>query len=387
METKNFFGYFKESENRKLLASYLMFFAVIASILQIVLFYSFFSVPFNVSLIITYVTAVFVALSVVLVLDKQPNIIKILWAVLIGAFTITFIINGVALDYICNTIIFLGLLTVLPNIKIDKIVAYVFFGFYMVYILSVAIFANKFGQEGSLIVLNTNSSSFFCFCAEVMIIAFAFKFKLTGKIICYAFVAGLIVMQFLFDGRSSLIGTALVIIFLVLQKYLNKINGKVAKWIAGALFFGGIAFALAYLGLYKLFGDDVYFMGKDIFTGREIIWSDAFNQVNEKYGWFFGIGLRLDSLSVNGVTGFTNLHNQAMGYYVTFGAIVLIAYTFLLAKLVERLTCGKNKMLTVLLFVLIIMSYFDTILYSTTNGVHLIIVLMLVYHFTQTKEA
>ena len=151
--------------------------------------------------------------------------------------------------------------------------------------------------------------------------------------------------------------------------------------------FGAIIFALAYLGLYKLLGDDVYFLGKDIFSGREVIWADAFNQVNAERGWFFGIGGRFISTSVStGNVGNLSLHNQMMAYYTLYGVLPLIAFVLLFVNLTEKSSNRKNKFFTIFLFVIMIVSYFETLIFYTSTVQNVVLALILAYFFTQDKE-
>ncbi len=368
------------------MASFLVMTTMLISFLHIVLIYSFFNIEGILSLTLTYITTILIALSVILLFSELSDALKITWFVLLIVFLISYIVNHGGIDYICNTIIILGLFTALPNVKLDKRFIWAFLFFYLLYAVLVFIFANKSVDDTGIITLNPNGSCFIFLCAEIILVALSFRFDVKGKAICLIGVLLFVVGQFLFGGRSSLIGTCLILLYFFFHNKINNITPKFAKWTTFGLILGGILFALLYLALYKILGDDVYFLGKDIFSGREVIWMDAFNQVNAECGWFFGIGLRLKSIAVNGFDGFTNLHNQSMGYYVTFGATTLIAYAVLFSLISQRLTFGKNKMFTYTLFLFIILSYFDTILYSTANIVHLILVFVLVYYFSKEKE-
>ena len=384
---KNLFGILKKNENRKIIASYLVLTAVAISMLQLILFYSFFSFWGTFSVVMTYVATALIFLSVLMVITELSNKIKILWLCFFVVFAISFCISGYALEYVFNTIKVLGLLTVLPNIKMNKKIIYVIFFIYILYASLVALLADRDLYETNTIILNTNTSSFICLCAEIVLVALSLTLKKAGKMLCFIGALLFVVMQFTFSGRASLIGTVLIVLYIAFQKYFDKISQKTIKIIAICLCFGAIIFALAYLGLYKLLGDDVYFLGKDIFSGREAIWADAFNQVNAERGWFFGIGGRFRSTSVStGNVGNLSLHNQMMAYYTLYGALPLIAFVLLFVNLTEKSSIRKSKFFTVFLFVIMIVSYFETLIFYTSTVQNVVLALILAYFFTQDKE-
>ncbi len=384
---KNFFGILKKIENRKIIASYLVLVAVAISMLELILFHSFFNVATIVKLILGYCSFGLMALSVLLLLDEYSNVFKFLWLFLILSFLVSFLINKSYFDYILYTISFLGLLTVLPSIKIHKRILCGVFLVYILYSIIIAIFANKTETDNSILInwQNTNTSSFTCFGAQIVLLAVSFMLNKKWKIACYCGVVLFIVAEFMFFGRSSIIGTAVVILYLIFQKWFNRISPKTSKWVTVGLCLGAIVFVLLYLVLFKLLGDGVYIFGKDLFSGREIIWMDAFNQVNEYHGWFFGIGDRFISESHYGVYTGSGLHNSMLAYYTLYGGVTLVAVIMLLSKSMERITaCFKNKFFVFFIFAFILAAYFEVHLLSAVVNKFQIIVLA--YFFTQDKE-
>lgn len=385
---KNIFNFFKSRENRKTVVSRLIMAVMIVSLLQLMIIYSFFNRYSLFNTILNYCLFGLISLSVILLLDEISTAVKYLWLFLLLSFFVSYLINLSQLDYIFKTFIFLGLLTVLPSIKIDKRIIFGAFILYMFYAVMIAILANKTNEENSLIIneLNTNTSTFVCFCAEVVLLAFSFKLNKKYRILCYIAVAFFIVAECIFFGRTSIIATFIVIVCYIFQKFFNKMSNKTIKWITLGLCFGGIIVTLLYLLLFKLLGDGVYIFGKDIFSGREVIWRDALKQVNEYHGWFFGIGDRFLSESHYGSYTSEGLHNQMMSYFIVYGGFVFIAFSLLFSKVVENNSCHKNKFFNAFLFAFIITLYFETFIVYNYTSQNLILTVLFAYLFTKDDE-
>ncbi len=329
------------------------------------------------------------ALSLLMVVLSIPDMSKglqILWLGLFSALSISYLTHFTGLEYACNTVVFLGCITVLPQIKWKKEWTGILLLVFTVYFAIMGLFVNRtLDDKSSLMYLNPNGVCFVIVLYQCILLAYARTQEKARKILLYGVAVATIYIQLQFQGRASLIGTGLLFLYCVLQKFFDRFSRRRIKWLTIALCAGGILFAYFYVYvLYALMGNDKLFFGKDIFTGREVIWSDAFAQIRRH--WFFGIGNKLYSIPVNGDYGPTNLHNQMMGYYVTFGLFSAIFYALLLGVLTSRVGKGKRKTFVALIVILIINSYFDTVLYSTANMVYLPITLTIIHNFDNEKE-
>ena len=312
--------------------------------------------------------------------------LQILWLGLFSALAISYLTHFTGAEYACNTVIFLGCITVLPQIKWKKTWTELLLLVFTVYFAIMGLFVNRtLDDKSSLIYMNPNTVCFVIVLYQCVLVAYARKLDKVRKILLYAAALATVYIQLQFNGRASLIGTAILLIYCLLQRFFDRFSRRRLKWLTVALCAGGILFAYFYVYvLYALLGDDRLFLGKDIFTGREVIWSDAFAQIRRH--WFFGIGNKLYSIPVNGDYGPTNLHNQMMGYYVTFGLFSAVFYALLLGVLTARAGKGKRKTFIALIVILIISSYFDTVLYSTANMAYLPITLTIIHNFDNEKE-
>lgn len=95
----------------------------------------------------------------------------------------------------------------------------------------------------------------------------------------------------------------------------------------------GIAFPAFYLSLYR---NNIDFMafGKNLYTGREAIWNNMFNALNQnKMNWLFGLGSKAILWKGHSL----NVHNDYFGVMVNFGIIGFALYYGFIFKLVVKI--------------------------------------------------
>lgn len=377
--------YGKEQKRKKLLNDCMLLFMILATI-RLFVCVTFFQIPEILSTLLTFFTAGVVAVEVLLALPDMNKNLQGLWKFLLLSLGISYLVHFTGLEYICNTIILLGTLTVLPQTKMKREWTEGFLLAFTFYVFLLSLFADRtLEDENAFIYLNPNGIAFVFVLNQFVLVSYARTLGIWRKIVIYIIAVASVFIQIQFGGRSSLIGTGALVVYCVLQKWFDGFSRRRIKWLSIILCIGSILFTYFYaIVLYGWLGDDTFFLGKDIFSGREVIWTDAFEQI--KGHWFFGIGNTLGSISVNGDTGATNIHNQMLGYFVCFGLFAMIAYMLLYSVLAARLCKGKRKTATAFAIILIVMSYFDTILYSTANMVYLPIALTIVFNFDNEKE-
>lgn len=340
------------------------------------------------TLALTAIMAILAASAVIAAFSQLQGCVRIYWIVFLLFLLVSYCIHGSGLEYICNTIIFLGIVTVLPYVRLAYDSAVLLGVLYGVYALLVVLFAPRFASDAeALIPLNTNGSGFVLVLLQFCLAAFAGANKKYAWPL-YGLIGIAIPFQLQFAGRSSLLGTVLLLVYLLGRRFFDRFSGSLIKALSAGLAAFAVIFAYLYaVVLFDIVGHgNVFFFGKDIFTGRQEIWADAFQQLQGH--WLFGIGNSLKSIVVGDDTsGVTNLHNQIMGYLTCFGLTVTLFYIILLAGLTVKVyKSGRRKYTTALLLILIIMSYFDTILYSSNNMVYLPIVLVIVYSCDKQGE-
>lgn len=300
----------------------------------------------------------------------------------------SFFVQGTALEYIRNTLFFLGTLALLPYVKLNRKAVWGFLAAYLLHFLLLAIFARRSWQDTDAIIsqLNENTTSFVCFCTGALLLGFGATVK--GRWIRFAvYLIGLGCFGFilLFGGRTAMIAAVLYCGYFLLKGFFGKTKQRTVEIAVALIFMLGVAFAYFYSEiLYEWKGaDGLTLLGKDIFTGRQRIWSDAFEQL--KGNFFFGLGYNfVTEYNQQGVIkSGVNLHSQPMGYLVSYGIFAFLFYALLLARLVRRAGMGK-KMTVGFLIAMIVGSYFEVSLFSTHVIIYQPIVLVLLHHFDRS---
>lgn len=346
----------------------------------------FFSTQNNIiSLVLAVVSAAVVLYGIWLIKNSIERHLKVLWLGILFIFSIVFLIHKSGFEYICNTITVLGVLTVLPKVNIKKQFLYFYIIVFTVYSVLIALFAPKLGSAPSTIIhVNTNGSSYVMFYLFYIMLVFASKskYKIIPSLVCVLAVG----FQFLFGGRSVLIGTAVILIYVLFRKNFDKLRKKTVRNLSFFICILGIAFAYFYaIVLYNKVGyGTIKIFGKDIFTGRHIIWQAAFDCLQGHF--LFGIG---NTLTAGNYPGVVNVHNQMLGFLTCFGSITTILIILLIGFLIAEFFKRKQTNFCVaFVMTVIIMSYFETIFYASVNSVLFIVAFIIVsaLELTNIKE-
>ncbi|WWR19220.1 O-antigen ligase family protein [Lachnospiraceae bacterium JLR.KK009] len=200
------------------------------------------------------------------------------------------------------------------------------------------------------------------------------------KAIKFLSVIGLSLVTFscivLCRSRTSLAALLVVVIFDMFfgkRICLSKKLASVAYW---GIIVAGILLPFGYVFIWKntLLGS-MSILGKNIFTGRQIIWINLFEYMkqNPKTIWI-GTGYNTDFY----IKKSFNLHNSYMQIFAEFGIIVfLIYFLFLFYVLSMAYKGGKisqNKRNYLMMgFFLLIVGYTETILINGTTLIFLVL--------------
>ena len=361
-----------EKTKKSAVASVVLILMMLISLFRIFYSDTFFVASENVKRALAAAVSLLSAIGVLFVFDYLPKKVKFWWFAFLGFLLIAYVQHFSGLEYICNTISFLGLLTILPFICISKTVSRICILGFSVFVLLIMIFANRFKEgEETLINLNTNLSGFVLFLFEFIMLAMSQKYRkgVVKRYVFYLIFLIAFIFQVQYASRSSLIATVLMIIYFLFKAFFNRVSrGNIFNLVV-FLSFMAILFAYFYsVTLYDIIGKgNLIIFGKDIFTGRQIIWRDAFEQLGGN--WFFGLGNRLDSyMNENG----TNLHNQMMGYLVTFGILVVIPMVILMGNLLKELK-KDNILVVAFILILLVVCFFETSIYSSSTNAFIVL--------------
>lgn len=241
-----------------------------------------------------------------------------------------------------------------------------------------AIKANKFNPNGGGFLLTL------LFCASLVILlkqrTFWNKtFFLTICIISFC-------LQFVFISRTAMLGLILFEIAVFLFRAKKKTaKFKSAFYILLVLAVLGIVVAYIYSEvLYGMLGrGNIIIFGKDLFTGREIIWNFTFESIRENF--WFGVGSSLNEEQFN--SGYyeliMNAHNQPLGLLAASGVLVFVVFYVTLSLFVALLYKKNanqtfNRIPLIFMSVITIMSYFDIYFMALYNILPILLVFSII---------
>lgn len=310
--------------------------------------------------------------AVLCIIDKIPYKLQYGYLFTFVLFFLSYLTNFTGLVYLLNTFTTLNLLLALAFYNPPDYLWKTVFAALGALVVLVVLFAPRFNTQddaSKFLNLNTNGSGYILFLFFFICINFAAQFKIGNwkGLVFFALALLTFVAQLKFDGRTSLLGDFVALACVFLKNYIGKISEKWVKAIVAIISVGSIFFAYFYaVVLFNIVGQGQWIiLGKDIFTGRQTIWMDAFEQI--KGHLLFGIGNRLQSIPVNNdPSGYTNVHNQMLGYLVTFGFVAVLPFIYLLTEITGMYTKRSASMIS-FVWVISVMAYFDTIIFSTDN--------------------
>ena len=377
-------GFYRDDEMRRKILNYIATAFLVLLMARVFLSFTFFDIP---NLYLVLLAGGMAALTLLQLFFLLPDIndgLFFLWLLLLLALDISYITHFTGLEYICNVIIFLGMLTLLPHIRVKKTVLYSLMFAFVAFSFLVVLFANRtLHDKDTVIFMNTNTSSFICFLTAVLLIACGGGATTRIKWIFYALAAVWTIFLIPFGGRASMIGVVLFVGYFFLRKVFDKFSSRAVKWII----FGVCVFSVLFAYLYAVFlfdwigGDNIQIFGKGLFSGRQSVWRSAFEQL--KGNWIFGVG---HAIMADGGSSTPNVHNQILGLLTCFGLITTVLFVLLLMQLTARLNARK-KMTTAFIITLIIVSYFEIVLYSTWGMTLVPLVLVFIYHLDSKEGA
>ncbi len=290
-----------------------------------------------------------------------------------------YLLHGSGFEYSLNLIAVIGLLSVIPYLDysglVYKIMTYLFYAF----IILIILFAPKTDLSASAGIvgfnnLNPNCSSLILLTTSIFILK---KISEEGnknkKIILVILLIFIYYFLLQFSSRIALISSVLALIYYFLRNHFNKIKKNKVVLIAFIILLLSPIFCYIYsVTLFEIIGKgNLIIMGKDIFTGRQVIWQEAFEAIENNF--LIGLGNTFKSTFYASSTEASNLHNQMMGCLVCFGVVNMILFAVAYSSSIGKIWQNANlKFTATFLLLLIIVSYTETVFYSSAT-VHAVI--------------
>lgn len=135
-------------------------------------------------------------------------------------------------------------------------------------------------------------------------------------------------------SRGPLMALLLFLLLSIMPTALK--NGK-SLYRIGIIFFAiSIAFPFVYLNMYNN-GINITILGKTLYTGREYLWTQMINALDDSHGgWILGMGSKVQLHTEQTIN---NVHNDPFVTIITFGAIgMILTALYILLKL--KHACG-----------------------------------------------
>lgn len=126
-------------------------------------------------------------------------------------------------------------------------------------------------------------------------------------------------------ARTSLIAfLAILIVELILKTKIEK-SKKQALLLVTLIIAAGIIFPFVYVGLYTkgIITYNTFFFGKRVFTGRQYIWANLWDYLQQNHiAFIWGVGYNTELYS----RGTFNLHNAYLMIFAQYGLPTLLVY-------------------------------------------------------------
>lgn len=227
--------------------------------------------------------------------------------------------------------------------------------------------ASKDGVYYDMIVgrtLNPNMMGFYYFTMAVCFMAWAMMSmsKKVRRLVVVFFILGAYCI-YKTEARTSLLALALYGFALLIKK-AKFIQDD--KRFALLILFGWILvliIPIIYIWLYKKFGDQgLFILGKNFFTGRELVWMDTFDMIMQAP--IFGCG---NKELMQGVGLTSSAHNSLLAIWKTSGIIPVLVYVVLFV-FCRSISQNKHKTVDVLKVALIGYLFIAAFETSYTDG-------------------
>lgn len=205
------------------------------------------------------------------------------------------------------------------------------------------------------------------FCVSIVMFANIRKLRfLIVAIICFA-------LQFYFSSRGALVGCIIFFtLFVFFRAWKRAWKVRTAFWIILLLSLIGVLAAYLYSTvLLDLIGyGKITILGKDLFTGRQKIWSLTFDSIKDNL--WLGVGSRVNEATIleegNGI--YRNTHNMALAVLASFGLLHFILFYLLLSYLTSTngsFKKGKSEYISrapiIFMSAITIMNYFEVLFF------------------------
>jgi O-antigen ligase len=144
-----------------------------------------------------------------------------------------------------------------------------------------------------------------------------------------------------------------------------------------AVSLGILIFSLAFTFIYVFASErlsDVSLLGKDLFTGRQIVWQSAFGLISESPLFGNGTDYLLDTVAGEKTA---SAHNTLLSIWYTLGVIPTATVAFFFVNRGrEDASCKRDKITQISLLSSMIISFFESFYLDPTIGIFFLFFLL-----------
>ncbi len=337
----------------------------------------------------TYLTCIFLLFEFIFAFrcgyfQKYKTVIPLIALMLIFMLG-TVIKTNSGKDVLLQLIMVLFTTFLLSSQRLSESETDILYGLFLFVVCLILINADS-GEEHqwSIYKFNPNSGGFLCSLAVMCAVAMFFK---TRKFIHVLFIVVGFAAQFYFLSRAAFLGCLLFIALFIVGLVIKKnIGGSFMFWTALSLAVFGVILAFIYSILLPrvISRGEIKIFGKDLFTGRDIIWAEIFKSLPSDL--LFGLGTHFNGELLNDTGNILvqNAHNQPLGVLAVFGAVTFFLFYCLYAYFASE-PCRRFKMkfnYAAFPAAIIVMSYFDVYFFSLYNSLAILVTYAIILNLT-----
>lgn len=224
----------------------------------------------------------------------------------------------------------------------------------------------RWNENTDNFMLNPNTSGYILTLFSGLLLSLSDKIKIYKyKIISVAHILLTALGIIHYASRTALMVFLTFLIFKYIIPYRYKRRTGFVSAIFLIIVVAGCLLPVVYVFMYNNMDiTTAKVLGKDLFTGREWIWSYLFQHVdNIKFGWLFGIGAH----GANYADAALNAHNAYMSIYMRFGVIGIAAFFGFYYRQIKKIYASKNLNksmidMTMLAISMMVSGFFETVM-------------------------
>lgn len=204
-----------------------------------------------------------------------------------------------------------------------------------------------YDRNGTLINNNTLGILVVGFCFSLLLWNDMRMGRHGKRLIAFCVYIASFTFAFITGCRSAMLVLLLYLITRIFVK--NRISDKAFRRFIVIILVLSLMFPILYVALYQIW-PNVTFMGKTIFSGRQLIWIDTFDQITRNL--LFGSGTAFEVGK-----GFESVHNMLLGIWKNVGLIPLISTVCMFVSYKRTAVSQKQQLMIISM---LIFTFFET---------------------------